>query len=980
MDQLGKHSSALVIGGTIILFVGLFMVYYHSDSSMDSFYLNDLLEYALVILKQNQFCQAILMSTCSAYVVYIVGMIYRYAILPLFSKLSCSITIHNDDPNYNAVIDYLAGKILQDNSVIKSSLQACTHKKKKTRKDWIQEYLGTNLRDLKKFEFRPDNDNAIHTFMYNNKKIYLSRNKSNPLMGSDSRKPFTPESLTLTVWNSDNEVLKQILSDALASSLKELTEDSLNIYVTSSSWWTGWELAMTKKARSKDSVILDVDDMDILLNDARKFLSGSEWYFSKGIPYRRGYLLYGPPGCGKTSFAQVLAGDLKLDICMLNLTDKELDDNKLCEYLREAPRNSVIVLEDVDAVFLERSLSNRGDNGKPSCSVSFSGLLNAIDGVASQEGKIFFMTTNHIEKLDPALIRPGRCDVKLEVKLASKQQIERMFLRFYPGETELARQFVARLPANELSMAALQGHFLNDSLSAQECVDRTPELLQSIKHQFKDTSKTIYDHLCRLGLERYASVFEFSGYSSSDDLTSKTVESVALYSVELQYDTYATKLLEKLFNNDKDVLAKLYSIATVAEIRSSFLSAYPTTYEKNYGEVAPFLRRLPSHTKSLESSKMTDLENSLVTSDVNILPSPVPFERNLSNLSINSNVSDSPEQLDSICRLFCETLSNRGKGIISLYNLKILLECHPNRPMSALHAARTFVQKQNEPRVISRPKTYTLYEFLKRAGLGKYIHTFIKRDIKTVQQLLSISKSSDSVKSELSKFRLSENDENILVEIISKKASMEGSLINFMTYYRPRIINLFISFYNDIHANGDSDESDDNKNNDETKNESTTAMAPLEMEIYTSDMLEQYAYEYAVNVTDWRGYGLVSLIEISNHLQKYKYSPSKAVESAVKEVVSPPYPTPPPAAPPAPEPTEWVHTWLREGSEHLTKYTSNFIDQNLCSEEDLVVGGKLLDDVTLKEVLGVSSLGDRRRIISMHDILLKRLIDLKKQD
>jgi ATP-dependent 26S proteasome regulatory subunit len=113
-----------------------------------------------------------------------------------------------------------------------------------------------------------------------------------------------------------------------------------------------------------------------------------------------------------------LASDLKLDICMMNLTHGNLSDDSLAMYLREAPTNSIIVLEDVDAVFVERNQAAGGGGGsRSSGGVSFSGLLNAIDGVAAQEGRIFFMTTNHLEKLDPALIRPGRCDVKVsEVK------------------------------------------------------------------------------------------------------------------------------------------------------------------------------------------------------------------------------------------------------------------------------------------------------------------------------------------------------------------------------------------------------------------------------------------------------------------------------------------------------------------------------------------------------------------------------------
>lgn len=73
-----------------------------------------------------------------------------------------------------------------------------------------------------------------------------------------------------------------------------------------------------------------------------------------GIPYRRGYLLHGPPGSGKTSFIQALAGSLSYDICLLNLSERGLADDKLFHLMSNAPERSFILIEDIDAAFNKR--------------------------------------------------------------------------------------------------------------------------------------------------------------------------------------------------------------------------------------------------------------------------------------------------------------------------------------------------------------------------------------------------------------------------------------------------------------------------------------------------------------------------------------------------------------------------------------------------------------------------------------------------
>lgn len=115
--------------------------------------------------------------------------------------------------------------------------------------------------------------------------------------------------------------------------------------------------------------------------------------------------------------------------------------------------------------------------------VTMSGLLNVIDGVGSEEGRLFFATTNYIDRLDPALLRPGRIDQKVEYHLATAAQARALYLRFFPSDIltkygvkgspeALADRFASQIPGGEFSTAELQGYLLGHKhcpqLAAQE--------------------------------------------------------------------------------------------------------------------------------------------------------------------------------------------------------------------------------------------------------------------------------------------------------------------------------------------------------------------------------------------------------------------------------------------------------------------------------------------------------------------------------
>jgi mitochondrial chaperone BCS1 len=197
-------------------------------------------------------------------------------------------------------------------------------------------------------------------------------------------------------------------------------------------------------------VVLDEGVARRLHDDIHEFFARRAWYAQLGIPWRRGYLLYGPPGTGKTSVAYALAGELKLKLATLSLTNPKLNDHSIADLLQRTPPRSLILIEDIDAFF------NAREKQDARIEVSFSGLLNALDGVGAQEGRIVVLTTNHRERLDAALIRPGRIDVEVELSLATAAQLKGLFLRFHPQAQSLAEGLAAGYPDRALSPAQIQ--------------------------------------------------------------------------------------------------------------------------------------------------------------------------------------------------------------------------------------------------------------------------------------------------------------------------------------------------------------------------------------------------------------------------------------------------------------------------------------------------------------------------------------------
>ncbi|KAF9998511.1 hypothetical protein BGZ65_005997 [Modicella reniformis] len=297
--------------------------------------------------------------------------------------------------------------------------------------------------------------NGKHLIRYRGAWIQVERTRDAKMMDLSTGAPW--ETVTLTTLSRDRTVFTELLKEAQKMAL--MNQEGKTVIYTS--WGPEWRpFGQPRKRRVLESVILDDGIAERVVRDVKEFVKNEKWMFAigmTGIPYRRGYLLYGPPGSGKTSFIQALAGELEYNICILNLSERGLTNDRLNHLLTNLPERSIMLLEDIDAAFMKRDKSQEGFQSM----VTFSGLLNALDGVASAEGRIIFMTTNHIELLDPALIRPGRVDLREYVGDATPTQIRRMFKRFYEGQEAMADKFVKLLEGYKVSTAALQGHFVH---------------------------------------------------------------------------------------------------------------------------------------------------------------------------------------------------------------------------------------------------------------------------------------------------------------------------------------------------------------------------------------------------------------------------------------------------------------------------------------------------------------------------------------
>lgn len=319
------------------------------------------------------------------------------------------------DPNLEIIEDISQLKLSLDNFLKIKRRNKIRHSSKGSKKSKLE----------LSYEFSPISD-IVFTFKYNDityklEKIIFDKT---PITIDGKVELFQ----IIKIYYEDIKTIDTLINDIHSYYIKykkcsEETDDNFTLYINEENYW---EHLGSKQKRGLKNIYLPEKEKQSLVDDLENFLSEEtkQRYTELGITYKRVYLLEGIPGSGKTSLVSALASKFDNDIGIFNF-DLKTTDTVLTKMIRIIPDNCFVLFEDLDGMFAERK---QGDLSKNL--VTFSGLLNSLDGISTKPGLVVFITTNDKLQLDPALIRPGRVDYQMKFQHIKKKEIIKMYRAF----------------------------------------------------------------------------------------------------------------------------------------------------------------------------------------------------------------------------------------------------------------------------------------------------------------------------------------------------------------------------------------------------------------------------------------------------------------------------------------------------------------------------------------------------------------------
>jgi len=294
---------------------------------------------------------------------------------------------------------------------------------------------------------------TIFTIIVNGRRIFISKQRQK-LEHAQSLKQLFGYEYSIKGFLA-KDVITKLLQDMVNDHYAQFLQNQVHIRVNDK--YGNWDKFNSITVKGLEKIIIDPDKKMELINGINLFNESKYWYTNTSIPYKRTYCFHGRPGTGKTSLSMAIAAHTQRELYVLNPSSLQ-DDSALQHAFNKLPGNTVLLVEDIDATFVKR------EGGS---SISFSCLLNCMDGAFYKEGLITCITTNHLEKLDPALLRPGRVDEILEIDFPKVKQIEEYLSLFYQQSIDINCDCENIL----LPMSAIQEICISNRTNIQGAID-----------------------------------------------------------------------------------------------------------------------------------------------------------------------------------------------------------------------------------------------------------------------------------------------------------------------------------------------------------------------------------------------------------------------------------------------------------------------------------------------------------------------------
>lgn len=309
---------------------------------------------------------------------------------------------------------------------------------------------------------------------YKNKYILISITIRDSDLSFDNSKTQSSIAMTIKYFGKDIKYINMIIEEIkdYAYRIYERDDTAPNmLYVTDKHGcvYSKGELPN----RTLDTLFMNNDNKIKLINTIDYFINNKDVYDTMGLPYKLGILLHGPPGTGKSSLIKAICNKYKKDAIVVS--PSELGALLKIDY--SMIEHGIIIVEDIDNNNIIKPRTDTDNNNNTSKGVGLSDILNIMDGLSTMSKLMFIFTTNHLERLDPALFRPGRIDLLLELGYMDNNILRQLLDYYYPNHNINLNNFKLK---DNLTVAMIQ-HFIINKQPVEHILEFCSDKSISIK-------------------------------------------------------------------------------------------------------------------------------------------------------------------------------------------------------------------------------------------------------------------------------------------------------------------------------------------------------------------------------------------------------------------------------------------------------------------------------------------------------------------